>query len=116
MITVTPRVVPDGWLARTQEAARRRPVPLEWDGNYGTEHLIEETLPWPAQRAVADPYAVQFSWMWSASRAPPNGRVRQKRLSVASATPSTPGVSDASPLVCGSSEKPPTSTECWGLR
>ena len=56
------------------------------------------------------------SWMWSASAAPPNGRVRPKRFNVASGTPSTPGVSEASPCVCGSSEKPPTSTECCGVR
>jgi hypothetical protein len=55
--TVTPRVVPAGWLARTQEAgtaggagggsgaargseddARRWLVPLEWDHMYGGEH------------------------------------------------------------------------------
>ncbi len=56
------------------------------------------------------------SWMWSASAAPPNGRVRPNWFSVASETPSTPGVSEASPRVCGSFGKPPTSTECCGVR
>ena len=44
-------------------------------------------------------------------------RPRQAELvSVASGTPSTPGVSEASPRVCGSLAKPPTSTECCGER
>src|SRR3954470_22174067 len=59
---------------------------------------------------------VPATWMWSASAAPPNGRVSPNRVRVASGTPSTPGVSDASPRVCGSLGKPPTSTECEGVR
>ena len=44
--------------------------------------------------------------MWSASAGPGNGRVSPNRRSVDSGTPSTPGVSDASPRVWGSSENP----------
>ena len=42
--------------------------------------------------------------------------MRQNCSSVASGTPSTPGVSEASPRVCGSSANPPTATECAGVR
>src|SRR5204863_309699 len=54
--------------------------------------------PWLRSRHARERYRgpLPASWMWSASAAPPNGRVSPNRLSVASGTPSTPGVSDAS--------------------
>ena len=70
----------------------------------------------PHRESVKRSLSRQASWMWSASAAPPNGRVRPNRRSVASGTPSTPGVSDACPRVCGSFGNPPTSTECAGVR
>src|ERR1700722_55002 len=75
-------------------------------GLFGTGHF-ERSL---------DQGALPSNWMWSASAGPGNGRVRPHVSRIDSGTPSTPGVSEASPRVCGSLAKPPTSTECCGVR
>ena len=54
------------------------------------------------------------SWMWSASAGLRERADQAEALEVAWGTPSMPGVSEASPRVCGSSAKPPTSIECCG--
>ena len=103
---------------RPGAARARRAASLGRDGDRGD--LQRATWTVRSARASARPLRSRAgseapayeSWMWSASCAPGNGRVRQNFSSVASGTPSTPGVSDARPWVCGSSAKPPTSTEC----